>query len=246
MNAEELLKISGHILEDLQGLIRGATPPQAGAKNLQLRLVLTIAEQFEATLKLSNAHISTHAATHVRSMIEALVTMKMLEQEQDAYIEQMRYEQLRGEKRVYEAILADSELPEDVKRPIRVRLSTCKPSYDTLHAAGLRPKRIADDFGKTGLSHLVGPYAMLCNFTHNDLSTLAFRHGDKGGMIYRAEDSPQLLTSIFSSALQVVMAATHRFGELAKFADGHFESIFEQMNIKWRRILDDRVEPKAT
>lgn len=243
MDAEELLRINGHILEDLQGLIRGATPPQAGARNLQVRLVLTIAEQFEATLKLTNAHMSTHAATHVRSMIEALVTMKMLQQEQTAYIEQMRYEQLRGEKRVYEAILADTELPEDVKRPIRARLSACKPFFDTLHPAGLRPKRIVDDFGKSGLSHLVRPYAMLCNFTHNDLAALAFRHGDKHRMVYRADDDPQLIESIFSNALQVVMAATHRFGELAKFAEGHFEDGFERMNIKWRRILDDRVEP---
>lgn len=189
---------------------------------------------------LTTAHMSSHAATHVRSMIEALVTMKMLELKSD-YVQQMRYERIRGEKRVYEAVLADPHLSDGVKQPIRERLASCKPEYDRLHATGVRPKRIVDEFGAAGLSHLVGPYAMLCNFTHNDLAALAFRHGDERKMVYRNDDSPQLIQAILSSAVQVLMVATYQLGELAAFTDGHFETVFNEMNAHWHTILDQPV-----
>ena len=75
----QLLKTAGQILDDLQSLIVRSCPPKGRPDRLRVGLVLTIAEQFEATLRLANAHMSTHSATHVRSMIEALVAMKMLE-----------------------------------------------------------------------------------------------------------------------------------------------------------------------
>ncbi|WP_155687522.1 DUF5677 domain-containing protein [Burkholderia cepacia] len=240
MNIQQLLDTCNDLLEDFQRLVRGATLPAAGPDNVRIRLTLTIAEQFEAALKLTSAHMSTHAATHVRSMIEARVTMKMLEVETD-YIKQLHYEQLRGEKRVYESILADPLIPEDAKLPIRDRLAACKPQFDDLHAAGLRPKRIADDFGSTGLSHFVGPYVMLCNFAHNDLSALLFRHGGVGKIVYKDDDSPQLVQSIFACAVHVLMEATYQLGEIAKLPNGQFESVFTEMNAKWHHILDNPV-----
>lgn len=208
---------------------------------MRVGLVLTIAEQFEATVLLANAHMCTHSATHTRSMIEALVTMKMLESDDD-YVNQMRYEQLRGERRVYEGILADPNIPNQLKDTIKERYGICNSECEAFRAAGLKPKKISDDLGTAKLLHLVGPYSMLCAFSHNDLAALALRHQGEKNMVYKQDDSPDFVQSVIATALIVLMDATQQFGKIAKFPDDHFDSVFAAMNQKWSTVMDKRVE----
>lgn len=238
----QLLNTSGKILDDLRSVIVRSRPPKGGSDRLRVGLVLTIAEQFEATLRLANAHMSTHSATHVRSMIEALVAMKMLESDA-GYVDQMKYEKSRGERRVYEGILADPNIPEQLKDPIQESYDICKSECETFRAAGRKPKKISDDFGTAGLSHLVGPYSMLCAFSHNDLAVLALRHQGEKNMVYKQADSPEFVQSVFSTALLVLMDATRQFGEIAKFPDDHFDLVFAAMNQKWGSVVDKSVTP---
>lgn len=243
ITVKQLLDTSGQILSDLRSLIVRSRPPKGGGDRLRVALLLTITEQFEAMLRLANAHMSTHAATHVRSMIEALVAMKMLASD-SGYIDQMQYEKARGEMRVYKGILADESIPEKVKKPVQtlhdLRVAECK----AFHAAGLKPKQISKDLGTAKLGHLVGPYAMLCGFSHNDLAAIAFRHQGEKSMVYKQEESPQFVQAIVSSALLVLMDATNQFGEIALFPDDHFNSVFSAMNEKWSTVNDKLVEPK--
>jgi hypothetical protein len=236
----QLLKTAEKILEDLRSLIVRARPPLGSPDRLRVSLVLTIAEQFEATLHLANAHMSTHAATHVRSMIEALVAMKMLETS-TTYVDQMRYEKLKGERRVYKGILADPHTPDQLKDSIKEMDDICLSECDIFRAAGLKPKRISDDISAAGLDHLVGPYSMLCAFSHNDLAALAFRHQNETNMVYKQADSPKFVESIISTSLIVLMDATDQFGRLAKFPDNHFHTVFAEMNAKWVDVLSRRV-----
>lgn len=237
----QLLNTSGMILDDLQSLIVCSRPPAGGPDRLRVSLVLTIAEQFEAALRLANAHMSTHSATHVRSMIEALVAMKMLESDSN-YVDQMRYEKLRGERRVYEGILADPNIPDHQKEPLKESYDICNSACDLLRAAGHKPKKISDDLGAAKLFHLVGPYSMLCAFCHNDLTILALRHQAGRGMVYKQEESAQVVQAVISTALQVVMDASYQFGNIAKFPDEHFNSVFTAMNQKWSSVLGKKLE----
>lgn len=236
----ELLNISGQVLEGMRSLIVRSRPPSGGPDRLQVGLILTIAEQFEAALRLANAHMSTHAATHVRSMIEALVVMRKLEAD-SSYINQMRYDKLHGEKRVYEGVLADPNIPDQAKEPIRVLLNKCLPEFNALHGEKYRPKKISKEFGNTNLSHLVGPYAILCGFSHNDIAVLAFRHQGDSSMVYKQEDEPDFVQAVFSVALIVLMGAANQFGKIAKFPGDHFESVFAAMNKSWGNVLDKTV-----
>jgi len=237
----QLLTTSGRILDDLQGLIVRSRPPKGGPNRLRSGLVLTIAEQFDAALRLANAHMSTHSATHVRSMIEALVAMKMLESDSD-YVDQMRYEKLRGERRTYKGLLDDPNIPEDAKEPIKKSYDICDAECEALRAAGRKPKKIGDDLGRAKLWHLVGPYSMLCGFSHNDLAVLAFRHQGEKGMIYKQGNAPEFVQSVVATALLVLMDATQQFGKIAKFPDGHFDAAFAAMNEKWSSLTDKAVE----
>ncbi|WP_244129413.1 DUF5677 domain-containing protein [Burkholderia gladioli] len=237
----QLLTTSGQILDDLRSLIVRSKPPKGGADRLRVGLVLTIAEQFEAALRLANAHMSTHSAVHVRSMIEALVAMKMLMSD-SSYVDQMQYEKSRGERRVYEGILADPNIPEDLKALIKKSYDVCNAQCEAFRAAGHKPKKISDDIGSAELWHLVGPYSMLCAFSHNDLAVLAFRHQGERSMVYKQDDEPQFVQAVVSTALQVLMDATNQFGTIAQFPDNHFDSVFAAMNQKWSIVVDKRVE----
>jgi hypothetical protein len=236
----QLLNTAGQILDDLRNLIVRSCPPESGANRVRVSLVLTITEQFEAALHLANANMSTHSATHTRSMIEALVAMRMLESD-SGYVDQMRYEKLRGERRVYEGLFADPNISDDLKEPIKERYDICKSECESFRAAGRKPKKISDDFGLAKLWHLVGPYSMLCAFSHNDLAILALRHEGENSMVYKQGDAPELVEAVISTALQVLMDATYQFGTIARFPDGLFDSVFAAMNQKWNTVVDTPV-----
>ncbi|AWY39403.1 hypothetical protein DKY63_05580 [Pseudomonas putida] len=236
----QLLKTAEQILDGLQSLIFCSHATVASPDRLRVSLVLTIAEQFEAVLRLANAQMITHAATHARSMIEALVAMKMLETS-STYVDQMRYEKLKGERRVCKGILADPHIPEELKLSIKERDDVCLSECEVFRAAGLKPRRISDDIGAAGLGHLVVPYSMLCAFSHNDLVALAFRHQSEKSMIYKRADSPEFVEAVISTSLMVLMDATEQFGKIIKFPDNHFASVFAEMNSKWADILSKRV-----
>ncbi|CAB3781805.1 hypothetical protein LMG28688_01331 [Paraburkholderia caffeinitolerans] len=174
-------------------------------------------------------------------MIEALVAMKMLASD-SGYVDQMRYEKLRGERRVYEGILADPNIPEHLKVTIKDSYAICNSECETFRAAGRKPKKISDDLGTAELWHLVGPYSMLCAFSHNDLAVLALRHQGEKSMVYKQDDPPEFVHSVVHTALLVLMDATHQFGKIAKFPGDHFDSVFGAMNQKWSSVVDKRIE----
>lgn len=231
-----LLGTARLILEDVSDVIVNSRAPKGGADRLRASLFLTIAEQFEAALRLAEAQLVTHSTSHVRSMIEALVTMRMLESNR-SYVEQMQYEKLRGEMRFYDGIFADPNIPEDLKEPFKAKYEDCKFQCDIFRTSGIRPKRISEDLGSEKFLHLAGPYSMLCAFSHNDVAVLKFRHEGESGMVYKQADDPSLVTAIISAALMVLMDATEQFGRIAEFPGDHFQICFEKMNDKWGELL---------
>ncbi len=163
-----------------------------------------------------------------------------------SYVEKIAYERFRGEQRVYKGILGDPNIPDPMKVPIKERADACQLKIDTFRAAGHKPNKITDHFGSAGLSHLAGPYSMLCGFSHNDLAAMAFRHEGDKGMIYRKDDDPKFVKAIMTTAVQVIMAAVHQFGEIAKFPEDVFAGTFLAMNEKWSSILDTVDAQEAT
>jgi hypothetical protein len=226
------------ILASLQKLIDHMQPPLSGAGRPRVALYLTIAEQFDAALTLAKVGAGTHSAVHVRSMLEALIAMNLLGID-SGYVNQMRFEKLRGEKKLYEGLLSNTGLTEQQRKPLTTKLVTCKAQYEELHAKGLRPKRIADDLTRAGLGDYAAPYAMLCGFSHNDVAILALRHQGDDGMQYRAPVDQHILQSIFSIAMSIMITATQPLSEIALFPDGHFESVFQDMNNTWGEFLRD-------
>lgn len=236
----ELFDAAEKILDDLQTLIISSRPASFGANRIRAGLVFTIAEQFEAKLALIKINLSTHASAHLRSMIEALVAIKMLE-DNIIYVDQMKYEERRGARRFYKGLIADENIDEVLKAPIRHSLEKCEADCDALKAAGLKPKKISDDFGAAGLPDLVAPYSMLCDFSHNGLAAILFRHDRDFNMVFRPDNSPIFVEAIIQTGLRVLMETTKKFGEIAIFPDGKFDVVFSSMQDKWTDVIEKRV-----
>jgi hypothetical protein len=225
-----VLDLAEQLLTAAQTLIGQMRPPRSAPGRPQCALFLTIVEQYESAVSLARIGLITHGAVHVRCMLEALVAMTLLGQESE-YVDQMKYERLRGEKKVYENVLTNSpDLTEAQRADLEARLAICKAAFDPLHAKGFRPHVISKDFGKAGFADLSASYALLCSFSHNDLTALAFRHQGDHGMTYRTAPPPDVVLTIMSVAIVSLVSATRPLAEIAKFPDGHFEHQFQAMD----------------
>lgn len=229
-----VLDFASEILASVQALIGKMRAPLWSPARPRVALFLTIAEQFEAALHLARGGMGTHSAVHVRSMLEALVAMNLLGLDKD-YVDQMRFEKLRAEKKVYQGVLSNQSINAEQRVDLEARLAACKTDYDSLFAKGLRPKRISEDLSRAGLADLSGPYTILCGFSHNDLAVVAFRHQGDDGMTYCAPVPADVMQTIFSTAMVIVVTAARSLNEIAKFPEGYFEHHYQELD----RILGD-------
>lgn len=217
-------------------LIENARPPKHAPNRPRYLLYLTMAESYEAALILIRSAMPSHAASHVRSMVEALVTITMLANDA-TYVDQMVYDKLHGERKFYNELLENVELDEASREYLKRRLDECVPEYQRLHNLGFRKKVISKLFSETKLTHLSAPYVVLCGFSHNDLAVLAVRHQGEASTTYKTPVAPGIVYSILSVAVQVIMQATHDAARLALYPEGLFEPIFDSMNRCWSDFI---------
>jgi hypothetical protein len=232
-----LLDYAEAILASVKELIGKMRAPTSAPGRPRVALFLTITEQFEASILLGRVGMGTHGAVHVRSMLEALVSMNLLATN-TGYVDQMRFEKLRGEKNLYERLLSNPDIPPGHLAVLQARQVECKAQYDPLFAQGLRPRRISEDFVPAGMGDFIGPYTILCGLSHNDLATLAYRHQGDTGMTYKAVVPDEMMQTVYSVAMAVMVTAAKPLGDIARFTvDGHFDRVHQDMNNAWGAYL---------
>lgn len=231
-----VIDASETIAKAVRTLIDNMRPPRISPHRLRVGLYLTIAEQFEAGLQLVRMGMASHASVHVRSMLEGLVYMNLLGKS-NKYVDQMIYNQLKGEKKMYESLLQSENIPAESRQIIQAKLDECKPRFDAKHAAGFRPNKISDDIVEAGLVDLIVPYTMLCGFSHNDVAVLALRHQGDKAMTYMAPVLPEVVVFILSIAMRVIVSATQPLSQIALYPKDLFEAEFQNMNNAWGGVL---------
>jgi hypothetical protein len=236
MNQTEIIKAADMMINGARYLIENLHPPKTSPDRLRVAVFLSIAEQFEASVHLFRAKMPSHAAVHVRSMLEALVHMNLLGLKKD-YVEQMRYKQLKGQKKVLESILGSEYLPKDAEPLIEAKLAECVPDFELMHKSGVRACQIGDEILEAGLPELVAPYLMLCGFSHNDLAVLALRHQGDNSMNYMSQLDDEIASSIFMISIKIVVLAAEPLSQISFFPQGCFDAGFQQMNNAWGSAL---------
>ncbi|MFB8924530.1 DUF5677 domain-containing protein [Xanthomonas arboricola pv. juglandis] len=227
---------------DIVGCMR---PPLGPPGRPQCAIFLTMIEQFEAALRLAEVGLATHGASHARAMLESLVTFRLLGHKPEQ-IDQMRYEQLRGEKKLYEKVLQFPELAGGERKYIELRLADCLALYSTLHEKKVRPTKLIEQFEAAGVAALAAPYTMLCSFAHNDLAALALRHQGEVGMTLRAGDSDDVVFLVMSIVSYVLLDSAAAIGQIALFPDGRFERHHLDIYDAYTALMDLRQQLAST
>lgn len=213
----------------------------------QCVLFLTITEQLEAAVLLTEAGLATHAAVHVRSMLEALVDQRLLGKH-ERYADRMRFTLQKSEVKLHSQSLDVPELPEEQRAFYAAKLEAAQRSLADLEAKVPKPERsvpMADKFKDADLGVLLSYYTMLCSFAHNDLAALAFRHQGDEGLKLRAPDDEGLAFLVLFVAHVAVVTATQAVGEAATLPEGRFDEIrTEMVDLQYRMMaISKPLEP---
>lgn len=229
MKGNQVLRLAGEQLRAANELVGRMRPSLQAPDRLRCALFLTMVEQFEASLILAQNGLVSHGAIHVRSMLEALADYRLLET-QPRHVDQMRFDQLHGERKLYKRILDLPQVPQAERAMIEGRLAETTSRYQPLYDQKIRASVIAEKFASAGLDHMLGPYTMLCSFAHNDLAALAQRHQGDAGMTLRAGDSEEVQYLVLSTASFALLTAASALNGPALFPDGHFTTNMGVLN----------------
>lgn len=227
----KLMELTRAQLRQALALMGTAKPPNSSPGRPMCALFLTMVEQFEATARLMEANLVTHAGVHVRGMMEALADFHSLHQS-ETHLDVMFYKQLQGEKRVYERAVDSKMLSPDDLAQMEARLTDCTARYQaqTMKLTKQQTRANAvDAFKAAGVPEFITPYTMLCSMAHSDLTTLAMRHQGERSMELRKDVPLQLKVLVHSMAHHALMHALPVMVGIAKFREGSFEHHFNQM-----------------
>jgi hypothetical protein len=221
--AHRLVSVALRVIPATHALVEEMRPPLGPPGRPQCALFLSIAEQFEAAILLAQSGLTTHAGVHVRSMLESLADVYQLAAKSD-HVRRMQYEQAHGEKKLYDRMLATDLLQPHDRSMLEARLADCMTRYQPLHQEFRRGKPSqADHFIAAGLPELIGPYTILCSFTHSDLTALALRHQGERGMILRAPVAYDVLFLILSLATYSLVHAARALEAVVYLPEGSYD-----------------------
>jgi len=220
-------------------LIEKMRPSTLKTERVCAVIYLNIVESFQACNILVRAKMETHAALHIRAMLESFVNMTMLRNRTE-HLRQMEHDKLDGEYKICSELLEDPHLTEESQQKLRIWLARVTPEREALRKANYRKKVVSKMITEANLPFLAVPYLTLNSMAHWDLAVLSERHGHKnGGLRVFAETTPEVVIALLSEAVKIMVMATNAVKDVAIFEDGLYESVFERMNKAWATLLNE-------
>lgn len=239
MTDTALMELTRKQLRLAIALVGTMRPPMSPPGRPMCALFLTMVEQFEATARLMEVKLVTHAAVHVRGMLEALADFSALHQSA-THLDVMIYKQLQGERRTYTRAIDSQMLSAPDLLAMKAKLAACDLRYETQKGKLTREQRGAkmeDVFKSAGLPELISMYTMLCSLAHNDLAALAMRHQGEQGMEMRMEVPLSLTIMVHTMAHYALISAVPVLNDIAKFRDGSFQTHVSAMTETHTQLL---------
>jgi hypothetical protein len=174
----KLLTIANEVKRQYDDVLMRASVQDSGEARIAASLCLTIAEQFGAVLCLTGGGFSSHAPILVRSMLEGLANLINLVNDPN-YLNQIRYENARGDVVLFDAYAADPDIQKDTEAIATLAewKSGAQPIRDELAAKGFKKQDVEAKFKQANISQNYVAYRALCSFSHNQLTALLARHG---------------------------------------------------------------------
>lgn len=220
-------------------LIAKMQPSKVPAARTRAAMYLNVVECFQACLLLVRQNMETHAALHVRSMLETYVNMTMLRKDAK-HLGQMDYDKVDGQLKLCKELLDDPYLSADSIEKLNQWRTRLEPEREDLRKAGYQKKFVSHMIKDSGLPSLAVPYLNLNSIAHWDIGVLSERHEhEAGGLRVFAKTRPEAILPILSTAIQLMVMATEALEEVVKFPPGHYGKFFGRMNEAWGRMLQE-------
>jgi hypothetical protein len=223
------VNLADGVLDALEALIRTTRPLKGGAGRLRIVLFCTMVEQFRASLVLIRNHLGSHIAVHGRGMFEALVSMRLLENER--HVDQMAFKDASETQKFLAAILGDDGLPwgADQAVPLQNKLANATARVEALAAEGFKKVQMVTQIKDAKLGPLAAMYHHLCGYSHNQLTVLAARHQGEQGLQYMIGEPPESTEAILIIELQILANAIHELTDAALFDAGAVQNLDEAL-----------------
>ena len=109
---DKILKAARHAKERIDAILLRANVQDSGEARVSATFLLTIAEQFAATVHLIEGEFSTHAPVLVRSMLDELADLRNLVDDPN-YLDHLKFEDARSNVLMVDDFEADSDISSD-------------------------------------------------------------------------------------------------------------------------------------
>jgi hypothetical protein len=219
-------------------LIGTMQPSRNQSERARAALFLNIVENLNACNILVREGLDTHGALHVRSMLESLVNMTLLEKPN--HLKQMYFDKIDGELKIFTELTKDPHLSAESHTYILEKIKELSPEREALRAEGFRKRVISKSIKEANLPFLATSYVTLNSMAHWDLAALSERYeSENGNLQVFAKARPSVTVGIAWIAIQIMVMATEAVKEVAKFTDGSYEKEFNRMNQAWGFFLQE-------
>lgn len=212
-----MLRELRHCLEIYERLLPQVNIQDRGEARIAVCFILTAAEQFGAALLLSERGFSSHAPSHLRSMLEAHIFVEILAQD-PSYSDQLRFESARKDQTFLSEFLASPEIQEDAKvlQQVREMLDNAARTLAELAPQERRAMTTIETFRLAGKAELYLAFRQFSSFVHPNLRAATARHRGDDEIAYRRALPDDAILSHIAIGLTVLARMMER---LPSFTD---------------------------
>lgn len=177
-------------------------------------LILTGLEQFGAALLLSEQGYTSHAPSHIRSLLEGHINLELLARDPEN-ADQLRYESARKDRTFLREYRASPEIQgaPDIAAQVDAMLANAEQTLTRLEPLNLQARNTLQTFQEAGKAELYLAFRQLSSFVHPSLRALTARHRDDESLIYKRPLPDETVISHLAIGLTLLFMMMERLPE---------------------------------
>lgn len=238
-DVQKMLNRAEQLSQSVDELFGCIEVKDSGEHRVAMMLMLTIAEQYSASLKLFRCGSSSHVPTLMRSMLEALVSLSLLVKD-PKHVDQMRFKDASENARLCDDYIKDLDTLQDqeVVRTLTEMKTRADADLKELQEKGFKKKQVADEFALAGIKDNYLAYRVYCGTTHNQLTALMARHAGNR-LRYREEPPESSKQAMLSCMVSMFVRAVHTLPTYTTAEESEVAKLVDRVDEDWKTLQAD-------
>jgi hypothetical protein len=233
----KMLNRAEQLKRSVDELIGGIEVKDSGEHRVGMMLMLTIAEQYFATLHLFRCGSSSHAPIMAKSMHEALVSLELLVKD-PKHADQMRFKDASENIRLCNDYANDPDTQQDqaMVKLLADLKSEAEAVFNELQANGFKKRQIENEFALAGIKDNYLAYRVYCGPAHNQLTALMARHAGNP-LRYHEEPPVSSKVALLSCIVSMLARAVHTLPIFTTAKEAEVTELVDDANEGWKEFL---------